>query len=507
MVQTETGQLTRKVGHNVLWNGLTVGLQSVLSIFSLAILVRFLTPAEYGVVSAAQVFIQLGILLSSLGFGPALIQRAAIRRELISTALFLSLLSGFVFTAAMWVGSSTIAIMMHVPELDQVCRVLSIVMILQAVTNIAEALVTRGLRFRTLAVLRLLSWATATFAGAIPCAYFGLGYWSLVVGRIAELAIYAAGTIFLARRDLSFPRFNPLAFDELRPASFGYTLAYLGSFLAGNIDNVFVSRYLGPVDLGIYTRAYVLISMPATMFSRIAEMIVFPTMARIQNDVRRFSVGYLTGIQITAVTIIPVSAFIFVFAPQIVNTVLGQNWSEAILPIRLFAVAIYFRVGYKTFAIALHARARSYTQTVLQGVYGVFVTVGASVGVNYGLPYVCAAIVFALAVNFAAYAVLGMKEASVSFGDVVRLHIPAFAAATVVGAVATMAIQLTPGFASGLQLLIGVAACAIIYVALLCSWPVSIVGHRGVVVLSFLLGSQLPWFTGIIRIRAGKNID
>ena len=43
---------------------------------------------------------------------------------------------------------------------------------------------------------------------------------------------------------------------------------------------------------------------------------------------------------------LPVSAFCFVFAPEIIRIVLGTQWNEAVVPFQLLSIALLFRAAY-----------------------------------------------------------------------------------------------------------------------------------------------------------------
>ena len=486
-------QLTRQTGSGVLWNGSVVGIQTLLNVLSLAILARLLSPSDYGVIGAAQVFIQFGMTFAALGLGPTLIQSREITSSMVGTAFFLSLASGGMLAALMWLGSPVIAQIMHIPDLENVCRVLSLALIFQSVTIIANSVMARYLRFRLIAMLGLVSWSLSIFAIAIPCAFFQMGYWSLVAGRLAEIIIYAGTVTWFARSHFTYPQFDIEAFRKIRRTASGYALSALSTFIAGNVDNAFVARYIGQAQLGIYSRSYLLISLPASLFGRIAEVVVFPAMSRLQDDEKRFASGYLKGIQLTAISTMPASAFLVLFAPEIVSVLLGRAWEDAVLPIQLFASGIYFRVGYKTYSLSLLARGRSHTVSVIQMLYAGIVALTTYVGAQYGLVYICIGVVAALSANCLMFAVMGIREAKIDFADIAQAHVPAVFSTLLILVTGLAVLQYTPACSNTVRLELGVLACAAVCLSVLRISPRLVLGGHGLEVARNMVGHRIRW--------------
>src|SRR5690606_20766492 len=80
---TETGrpELARRAMRGFLWLSAGNGVRAVLKVVFLALLARLLTPADFGVLGAAMVVVWLSMLATSLGVGPALVQRSELEER------------------------------------------------------------------------------------------------------------------------------------------------------------------------------------------------------------------------------------------------------------------------------------------------------------------------------------------------------------------------------------------------------------------------------------------
>ncbi|TIL39713.1 MAG: hypothetical protein E5Y87_03610, partial [Mesorhizobium sp.] len=153
--------------------------------------------------------------------------------------------------------------------------------------------------------------------------------------------------LITARQYLAMPRFDLQSYREIRTQSLGFSLAGVLAFGGQYMDKIIVARLLGTAELGIYTRAFTLIAMPANLFGNLSRTVVFPLLSKVQTDEARLRSAQLKGYALTAALTLPTSAFLCCFAKEIVLTMFGPRWVDAVVPIAVFSAAMYFRVAFK----------------------------------------------------------------------------------------------------------------------------------------------------------------
>ena len=114
----------------------------------------------------------------------------------------------------------------------------------------------------------LFSFTISNFLVAIPLAWYGFGFWSLVAMQAVDIIVSAATLGFAARKLLVWPRFSRRAFDDLWRLSLGYTINQPFSYAAYNADRFIIGRGLGTATLGIYTRASFFANTATTLFGK-----------------------------------------------------------------------------------------------------------------------------------------------------------------------------------------------------------------------------------------------
>src|SRR5215472_3127725 len=91
--------------------------QIVSQVIAIAALARILTPAEFGVVSAAALVTQLAMIFSEFGVGPYLVQRPQLASATVGTCYLASCAFGALMTVLLWFGAPLLAVVLHVEEL------------------------------------------------------------------------------------------------------------------------------------------------------------------------------------------------------------------------------------------------------------------------------------------------------------------------------------------------------------------------------------------------------
>jgi O-antigen/teichoic acid export membrane protein len=474
------------------WTASSNGLNAVLKVVVLIVLARLLSPAEFGIVSAALIVIGFSAIFSQLGLGPALVQRTELEPRHIQTALAASVTIGLLLAGVLWVTAPAIARFFHMEDSVEVLRALAWVFPIKGLSGVAECLVQRDLKFRWLATRDVLSYGLGYGLVGIVLAWAGWGVWSLVIAQMTQTVLNTA--ILLSVRP---PALRPLpswrAFVELMNFGAGFTAARVANFMANQGDNLVVGRVLGPQALGIYTRAYQLMAVPTTLFGDVLDRVLFPTMAKVQNDPPRLAAAYLQAVASIALVMLPIGVVMTVLAPEVVVTLLGPKWVEVIPPFQVFAIGLLFRTSYKMSDSISRATGAVYRRAWRQAIYAGLVFVGAWVGSRWGVTGVSIGVLASLLINFFLMADLSLNVAHTTWRRFVEAHVPAILTAVLAGGTTWLSITLLRHSEAGPLLRLVGALLATTAAMGLALWtiPRPLLGPYGIRMLS-LLGSFLP---------------
>jgi PST family polysaccharide transporter len=382
---------------------------------------RLLTPAEFGLMSAATVVIALSQIVSRIGVGPAIIQRRELEPTHIRVAVTLSCGLGLLLGAIVYLAAPAIAAFYRMPDLAPVLRVVAFLFPLDGLNTVGKSLLSRDLHFRRWVTLDVGSYLAGYAVVGVLLAWWGYGVWALVIANLAQVSLRTVAMYLVTRHSLR-PSFDGQAARELLGFGFGLSLAQIGAVISQQGDNFVVGRWLGPAALGVYGRAYTLMVMPATAFGKIVNRVLFPVMAQVQDDPRRLGSGYERACAVVALLTLPVSAFLWVVAPEFIPLVLGPAWGGVVTPFRLFTIGLLFRMSSRISDTCTTAAGKVYPRAVFQGVYAAMVIMGAIIGQRWGVSGVAIAVSIAMGFNWLSMAWLAGSVTGLPASRFVRAH-------------------------------------------------------------------------------------
>jgi O-antigen/teichoic acid export membrane protein len=440
-VSESRNDLTSQTLSGMFWTAGAGGANALLKMVVLVVLTRLLTPADFGVVGAALIIVGFSEIFSQLGLGPALVQRQELEPRHTQTAFVASLVFGLLLGGLVWALAPYLATFFRIAGSVDVLRALAWLFPLHSVAIVAGCLVQRDHRFRWLAHRDVVSYGLGYGLVGIALALAGWGVWALVAAQLAQAAVQALMLI-----PVHPPSWRPLpswrAFRELLDFGAGQTAARVASFLANQGDNIVVGRALGPVALGVYTRAYQLMAVPATLFGNALDRVLFPTLARVQDDEARLAGAYLRAVAWIALVMLPAGVVFAVLAHEIITVVLGAQWGEVVGPFQVFAIALLFRTSYKMSDALARATGAMYRRAWRQALYAALVFGGAWVGSHWGIVGVALGVLGSLAVNFFLMAHLSLTLANVTWRRFGQAHLPAMLCAALAGTLALFSITI-----------------------------------------------------------------
>jgi O-antigen/teichoic acid export membrane protein len=391
--------LTEQTAGGIAWLFSGTGAQMVLKIAVLMVLARLVTPKEFGIVSASMVVISFALIIGRLGVGPALVQRRELTDAHIKAGFISSL--GITFTAGIliYLGAPWFAGMFQMAELARVVAVLSFVFPITGLGLVSEALLEREMRFRVIAKIELLSYAVGYGLFGIVLAGLGWGVWALVGAQLGQVSLETC-MLILARRHPTGRSAGLTAYRDLYSFGAGFSLANLAQFGAYQADNFVVGRWLGADALGIYSRAFQVLTMPTKLFGRAAANVLFPAMSTVQNDQERLRRGFSIACSSIVMLSLPLSMVVIILAPEIVWFVLGPQWSAVVLPLQILAASIAFRLGNKICSTLAEAKGAVFQLAWRQTFYAGGVFIGAWTGHFAGLWGVAIGVMLAIVLSF-----------------------------------------------------------------------------------------------------------
>ncbi|HUR96227.1 MAG TPA: lipopolysaccharide biosynthesis protein [Gemmatimonadales bacterium] len=485
--------LTKRALGGMAWTFSGQGIQGVVQLLVIMALGRLLSPSDFGLFGAAAVVVALSQIVSQIGVGPAIVQRKELDDEHVRVAFTISGVLGVVLGVVVWAAAPALAAFYRIPSVEPVLRGVAFLFPIDGLNTVGESLLTRQLRFRLFVAMDVASYVLGYACVGVLLAWQGYGVWALVGANLSQVTVRTIG-MYLATMHPVRPSLNVRAGRDLLRFGFGHSLAQLGTVLSQQGDNMVVGRWLGPVALGVYGRAYSLMVLPATVFGKTVNRVLFPVMSQVQDERSRLAGAYERSLAVVALVALPISAFLWVVAPEFIPLLLGPKWMAVVLPFRMFSISLLFRMSSKISDASTKAAGAVYSRALLQGVFAVMVVGGSLIGQRWGIGGVAVAVSVAMGVNWIMMAALSRSVTGLSWPRFIQAHVPGALLAVLLGlVVAGVAGAVRTAHLGGLPVLAVSALAAVAVVAA--------VSHYR---LALFLGPHGMWASAVAGEFVGK---
>ncbi|WP_435625426.1 lipopolysaccharide biosynthesis protein [Flagellimonas sp.] len=377
---------------------------------------RLLFKEDYGLMAIINVIIGIGNIFVQGGMGTALIQRKKINSKHINGALQTSLLIGLILYTVLYIMSPSIATAYNDPRLDNLIKVSSLNIILLALSSISGSLLFKKFSFKHVAIVNITS-NIIGYGTGVYLAMNGHGVWSLVIATLLTSLLSSITLFYLARIKISLKVYYKEA-RELFGFGFGIVLLSFSSFLSRNGMNLIFGKFFAQDTLGVYERTSRVKEIPSELLARIMNQVMFPVMSEIQDENERLIKFYKFGLGLSNSIMIPATVFLVFFSAEIVQILMGPNWTEAVLPLQIMFLILTFSNAGKTTDEVIKAKGLVYKNVTRKYIFTAIILVLSGVlGYFYGINGAAVGIVISHFINYVMMIVLVKNVFKGSIGE------------------------------------------------------------------------------------------
>lgn len=464
MSPPQTQDLVQKIISGARWVAALRLTAQTLSWISTIIVVRFISPGDYGLNSMLEAPMELMMLISTLGLDVALVQSKKLEQNQLRSAFGWLLAINFLLFLTYFFGGALLAQYFNEPRLDALAKVLSVVFLLAPFRAIPNALLDRDLQFKTKAIVDLVA-ALTTAATTLTLAVQGAGIWALVIGVVLGRLVTAI-LLMVLHPWFVRPTLGPEAASMI---ALGGVVALAGAILM--LSNSLVSLLAGPGLgahlLGIYAVAMQFALLPLSKFMPVINPIIFPAFSRLQDHPEQAGYYLDRALSFASLFLFPVMIGLACVASDFVLVVLGEKWSETILPLALISLAMPFRMITNFLRPVMNGMGRADLTLKSSAVTLALLLPAIPFAMKYGVLGLAVLWLIVEPIITLTTAKMCQKAVTVSLPLMARNLLPALVSSAAMAAVVFLVAQFA-GLTVGLpRLLLEVAAGATAYIATL----------------------------------------
>lgn len=376
------GTIAGRTARGGLISLISQGLKFAVSVGATAILAHLLSPQDYGLVGMVGVVTSFVSLFKDMGLSDVTVQRPEITYSQISTLFWVNTglsVAIMLLTIAL---APTVAWFFEEPRLTKITVVTALGFVLGGLSVQHEALLIRQMRYFVLSVIVFGS-MTVGYAVGITLAWYGANYWALVFGQLAVLAANTLGLWIACGWRPGRPKYDATVKSMLHFG--GHVTGYsLVDYFSRNVDHLLIGRLSGAQSLGLYSKAFQLVTLPTDQVNEATSAVTIPALSRLSHSPERYRQAYMRIMEKVALVTMPAAALTTVAADWLIHVVLGEGWIQA-APILVFiSVAGLFQPVAKTGRWLLVTQGRTPEMLRWSTINASIAIASVVVGLNWG---------------------------------------------------------------------------------------------------------------------------
>jgi PST family polysaccharide transporter len=328
------------VSRSLLWVVSEKGSITGISLVSVVLLARQLSPDQMGVAAVGLTLVQIFTALIGGPLHDAVVQRRDCHPVDIATAFWLATGCGAVAAALGFLCAPVLGRAFGDPRVGEVYAWMGLSLIAAGAEAGLAAPLRRALHFRPIAIRAMVSRLVASIV-AVGMAFAGYGVWSLVAQQLVAASVGAALLAFAVPALPGFRFSRQSARWQLR-----YIAPTLGAVALFNLQAriviLFVGQVFGATVLGYVHVAQRVVQAVSDFASAAAYQLVLPLLARHQGDGGALANGFRRATGLFTAAVLPLLIGIAAVAPDVIAIGFGAAWQPAVLPLQLLALSLAF---------------------------------------------------------------------------------------------------------------------------------------------------------------------
>ena len=368
--------------------GFTNIVRVVVQFFSVPVLARLLTPADYGLAAMAMPIILFVMMIADSGLSTSLVRTGKVDEPAWHTCFWLTVVFGTVLAIVIALLSPVVGLLVKEPRLVPLIAALAAIIPLQTLTLVPGAALQQQKRFGPIAVADIGA-LFASIGAAVSSALAGYGVWALILQQIVFYAVRLAWTLASSPYR---PRLKFDLHDAWEHVLFGRNL--LGVALINSasrvLENLAIGKVNGAGPVGIYSMAFQFARLPAMLVTGPLQYVLYPHIAAIREDRAKLATLFLLFTRLLAMVVFPAVCLVAAASEPIFHLLLSKKWGQAAPIFVLIAPAAALQPVTAILSTFVMALGRTDLQMRLAGQFAVLWIFGLMLSVWYGIEAVAA---------------------------------------------------------------------------------------------------------------------
>ena len=289
------------------------------------VIARILTPKDFGLVGMMAVFIAIAQALVDSGFSQALIRKQDRTQADNCTVFYFNIVISVVIYGILFFIAPFVADFYKEPQLQQLMRVLCLVVIINSFGAIQRALYTATLNFKTQAKASLMASLISGILG-IFLAYNGFGVWALICQQLLN-AVFCVFLFWWFSKWRPQLIFSWLSFRQLFAFGSNLLISSLINTIYNNLYQIVIGKIFSAASLGHFSQAKHICNLPSANITGILDRVIYPVLSSIQDNDTQLAKNYRKLLRTSAYIVFPLMCGLAAVSHPLIKLVLGEKWN------------------------------------------------------------------------------------------------------------------------------------------------------------------------------------
>ena len=321
------------------------------------ILARLLTPYDFGLIELLVVFSSLSDIIVDGGFSQAIIKDNEADDKDLSSVFWINVAIALIIYIVLFCAAPFIARFYNAPIIEDLSRIVFLTIIFNSLSAVQNANLSRKLSFRPYALASIIS-IVISGSIAVYLAKHDFGVWALAV-NLSAFSFFRMCILWGLSDWHPKCKFSSTTVQRYFSFSAHLLVQSLFDKIITNFESLVIGKLYTKQQLGYFSQGRRLDSYITQSVSGVVLKVVYPVLAKIQDNEHRLLEEYRIIVGIVMCCISPIMAIMFINSEYIMNVIFGPQWIAASPYLRLWSLCGWCQILYSIFINIFLVKGRS----------------------------------------------------------------------------------------------------------------------------------------------------
>jgi len=323
--------MKEKVINSIKWSAFAEIASKVLPPLFYILTARILTPEDFGVVATSSMVVAFASILWEAGLSKALIQNQEFKVQKMSNIVFYTnVVLSFLIYLIIFIFSDFISSFFKDFRVSNVLKVSGLSLIIGSFMSVQTALLQRNFEFKKLFYSRFVG-AIIPGIVSVLLAYYGYGYWALVLGSIASMILQAIILWKISEWRPSLEYDIAIAKKMFEFSKWVFLSSLLSWFYIWG-DIFVLGFFFTSHEVGLYRTGNYFVSTIFGFVTTPVLPVMYSYFSNIQHNVEEVKRVLLLSSKILSFIVLPIGVGLYILQNPLSDLIFGNKW-EGIEPV------------------------------------------------------------------------------------------------------------------------------------------------------------------------------